>query len=105
MLLSSPALVCQSSSMRAALDRRYLELQGYSVWNVSLPDSACRPTITAAEVAFSIPYNGCGTRREVGASTAWRALPAGVWMFNRHLGNWHGLPGVMQPTRRHSSSL
>ncbi|NXP73650.1 DMBT1 protein, partial [Ramphastos sulfuratus] len=59
------ALVCLPSSMRAALDRRYLELQGYSVWNVSLPHAGCSPTVTAAEVVFSIPYNGCGTRREV----------------------------------------
>ncbi|NXX43829.1 DMBT1 protein, partial [Tricholaema leucomelas] len=59
------ALVCLPSYMRAALDRRYLELQGYRVWNISLPDTACRPTITAAEVAFSIPYSGCGTRRQV----------------------------------------
>ncbi|NXG43624.1 DMBT1 protein, partial [Psilopogon haemacephalus] len=59
------ALVCLSTYMRAALDRHYLELQGYSVWNISLAASACRPTVTAAEVVFSIPYNGCGTRREV----------------------------------------
>ncbi|KFO84485.1 DMBT1 protein, partial [Bucorvus abyssinicus] len=59
------ALVCSSAYMRAVVDRRYLELQGYSVWNISLSDSYCRPTITSAEVIFNIPYNGCGTRREV----------------------------------------
>ncbi|NXF98366.1 DMBT1 protein, partial [Eubucco bourcierii] len=62
-------LVCLSSSMRAALDRRYLELQGYSVWNISLPHSGCSPTVTAAEVVFSIPYNGCGTQREGNGET------------------------------------
>ncbi|NXN19310.1 DMBT1 protein, partial [Indicator maculatus] len=59
------ALVCLSSYMRAALDRPHLESQGYSVWNISLSDSYCRPTITSAEVIFNVPYNGCGTRREV----------------------------------------
>ncbi|NWI68213.1 DMBT1 protein, partial [Todus mexicanus] len=57
------ALVCLSTYMRAAVDRRYL--QGYSVWNISLSDSNCKPTITSTEVIFNIPYNGCGTRRQV----------------------------------------
>ncbi|NXK15433.1 DMBT1 protein, partial [Herpetotheres cachinnans] len=59
------ALVCLPTSMRAVVDRRYLQSQGYSVQNISLTDSHCRPTITSAEVIFNIPYNGCGTRRQV----------------------------------------
>ncbi|NXY80846.1 DMBT1 protein, partial [Alcedo cyanopectus] len=59
------ALVCFSSYMRAAVDRYYLQLQGYSVWNISLSDSSCKPTITSTEVIFNIPYNGCDTRRQV----------------------------------------
>ncbi|XP_057273318.1 deleted in malignant brain tumors 1 protein-like [Pezoporus wallicus] len=57
-------LVCLSTYMRAAVDRRYLQSQGYSVWNISLSDPYCRPTFTSTEVIFNIPYNGCGTRRQ-----------------------------------------
>ncbi|XP_062491064.1 deleted in malignant brain tumors 1 protein-like [Pezoporus occidentalis] len=57
-------LVCLSTYMRAAVDRRYLQSQGYSVWNISLSDPYCRPTFTSTEVIFHIPYNGCGTRRQ-----------------------------------------
>ncbi|NXI56503.1 DMBT1 protein, partial [Chloroceryle aenea] len=59
------ALVCLSTYMRAAVDRHYLQLQGYSAWNIRLSDSNCKPTITSSEVIFNIPYNGCGTRRQV----------------------------------------
>ncbi|NXK83300.1 DMBT1 protein, partial [Amazona guildingii] len=59
------ALVCLPTYMRAAVNRRYLQSQGYSVWNVSLSDPYCRPTFTSTEVIFNIPYNGCGTRRQV----------------------------------------
>ncbi|KFP74952.1 Deleted in malignant brain tumors 1 protein, partial [Apaloderma vittatum] len=59
------ALVCFSTYMRAAIDRRYLQTQGYTVANISLTDSYCRPTITSNEVIFNIPYNSCGTRRHV----------------------------------------
>ncbi|GAB0191955.1 deleted in malignant brain tumors 1 protein-like [Grus japonensis] len=58
------ALVCLPTYMRAAVDRHYLQSQGYSVSNISLSDSHCRPTITSTEVIFNIPYNGCGTRRQ-----------------------------------------
>ncbi|KFV48487.1 Deleted in malignant brain tumors 1 protein, partial [Tyto alba] len=58
------ALVCLPTYMRAVVDRHYLQSQGYSVWKTSLSDS-CRPTITSTEVIFDIPYNGCGTRRQV----------------------------------------
>ncbi|KAM6092003.1 scavenger receptor cysteine-rich domain-containing protein DMBT1-like [Theristicus caerulescens] len=57
-------LVCLPTYMRAAVNRRYLQSQGYSVWNISLSDSYCRPTITSTEVIFNVPYNGCGTRRQ-----------------------------------------
>ncbi|NWU90600.1 DMBT1 protein, partial [Upupa epops] len=59
------ALGCFSTYMRAAVDRMYLESQGYRVWNTSLSDSNCRPVITSSEVIFNIPYNGCGTQRQV----------------------------------------
>ncbi|NXF13289.1 DMBT1 protein, partial [Smithornis capensis] len=59
------ALMCFPTYMRASVDRHYLQLQGYSVWDISLPDSNCRPRITSTEVIFDIPYTGCGTRREV----------------------------------------
>ncbi|NWS15936.1 DMBT1 protein, partial [Pachyramphus minor] len=59
------ALACYPTSMRAVIDRHYLQSQGYSVTLISLPDSNCRPTITTTAVTFNIPYNGCGTRRQV----------------------------------------
>ncbi|KAM9548469.1 scavenger receptor cysteine-rich domain-containing protein DMBT1 [Guaruba guarouba] len=57
-------LVCRPTYMRAAVDRHYLQSQGYSVRNISLSDPYCRPTFTPTEVIFNIPYNGCGTRRQ-----------------------------------------
>ncbi|KAM9010595.1 scavenger receptor cysteine-rich domain-containing protein DMBT1 [Ara ararauna] len=57
-------LVCLPTYMRAAVDRHYLQSQGYSVRNISLSDPYCRPTFTPTEVIFNIPYNGCGTRRQ-----------------------------------------
>uniref|UniRef100_A0A663EDK7 CUB and zona pellucida like domains 1 n=1 Tax=Aquila chrysaetos chrysaetos TaxID=223781 RepID=A0A663EDK7_AQUCH len=57
-----------TSKFLCSVDRRYLQSQGYSVWNISLSDSYCRPTITSTEVIFNIPYNGCGTRRQVGGN-------------------------------------
>ncbi|XP_010016868.1 PREDICTED: deleted in malignant brain tumors 1 protein-like, partial [Nestor notabilis] len=57
-------LVCLPTYMRAVVDRRYVQSQGYSVWNISLSDPYCRPTITSTKVIFNIPYNGCGTRRQ-----------------------------------------
>ncbi|NXW88139.1 DMBT1 protein, partial [Alopecoenas beccarii] len=59
------ALVCSPTYMHAVVDRRYLQSQGYSVSNISLSDSYCRPTITPTEVIFNVPYNSCGTRRQV----------------------------------------
>ncbi|NXL88476.1 DMBT1 protein, partial [Alectura lathami] len=59
------ALVCLPTYMRAVVERSYLQLQGYSAWNTSLSDSYCRPTITSTQVIFNIPYNSCGTRRQV----------------------------------------
>ncbi|NXR05066.1 DMBT1 protein, partial [Sagittarius serpentarius] len=59
------ALVCLPTYMRATVDRRYLQSQGYSLQNISLSDSYCRPTITSTEVIFNVSYNGCGTRRQV----------------------------------------
>ncbi|KFQ22104.1 Deleted in malignant brain tumors 1 protein, partial [Mesitornis unicolor] len=59
------ALVCLPTYMRAAVKRHYLESQGYLTSNISLSDSHCRPTITPTEVIFNIPYNSCGTRRQV----------------------------------------
>ncbi|NXM02749.1 DMBT1 protein, partial [Tyrannus savana] len=59
------ALACYPTSMRAVVDRHYLQSQGYPVSSISLPDSNCRPTITSTAVIFNIPYNGCGTHRQV----------------------------------------
>ncbi|NXJ00325.1 DMBT1 protein, partial [Psophia crepitans] len=59
------ALVCLPTYMRAVVDRHYLQSQGYSVSDISLSDSGCRPTITSTEVIFTIPYNDCGTRTQV----------------------------------------
>ncbi|KFW03821.1 Deleted in malignant brain tumors 1 protein, partial [Eurypyga helias] len=59
------ALLCLSTYMHAVVDRRYLQSQGYSAWNISLSDPYCRPTITSTEVIFNVPYNGCGTSRQV----------------------------------------
>ncbi|NXR10016.1 DMBT1 protein, partial [Semnornis frantzii] len=51
--------------MHAVVSRDYLQSQGYSEQMVTLGDSGCRPTVTAREVIFNIPYSGCGTTREV----------------------------------------
>ncbi|NXI45950.1 DMBT1 protein, partial [Galbula dea] len=59
------ALECLPTYMRAVLDRHYLQLLGYSVWNITLSDSYCTPTITSTMVIFKVPYNGCGTLRQV----------------------------------------
>ncbi|NWU63643.1 DMBT1 protein, partial [Pterocles burchelli] len=59
------ALVCLPTYMHAVVDRHYLESQGYSVSNISLSDSYCRPTITSTKVIFNVPYNSCGTLRQV----------------------------------------
>ncbi|NXV18443.1 DMBT1 protein, partial [Cepphus grylle] len=59
------ALMCLPNYMRAVVDRHYLESQRYSVWNISLSDPNCKPTITQTKITFNVPYNGCGTRREV----------------------------------------
>uniref|UniRef100_A0A8C3LFJ0 Scavenger receptor cysteine-rich domain-containing protein DMBT1 n=1 Tax=Chrysolophus pictus TaxID=9089 RepID=A0A8C3LFJ0_CHRPC len=58
------ALFCFPTHMRAIVERSYLQSQGYSVWNASLSDSSCRPSITSTQVIFNIPYNSCGTRRQ-----------------------------------------
>ncbi|NXU53635.1 DMBT1 protein, partial [Turnix velox] len=59
------ALLCLPEYMRAVVSRNYLQSQGYSVEMVALRDSRCKPKITSQEVIFNIPYNGCGTTREV----------------------------------------
>ncbi|NXG36332.1 DMBT1 protein, partial [Dromaius novaehollandiae] len=59
------ALVCLPSYMHVLVKRTYLQSQGYSVENIILSDGSCRPTITVTQVIFNIPYNGCGTQRQV----------------------------------------
>ncbi|NWQ84730.1 DMBT1 protein, partial [Columbina picui] len=59
------ALLCLPDYMRAVVSRDYLQSQGYSVQMVTLNDHGCTPTVTPQEVIFNIPYNGCGTIREV----------------------------------------
>ncbi|XP_025032086.1 deleted in malignant brain tumors 1 protein-like, partial [Python bivittatus] len=62
-------LVCRPYYMEAVISRSYLNSQGYNPWSASLMDPYCRPRITLNYVIFSIPYNGCQTRREVDADT------------------------------------
>ncbi|NWS96194.1 DMBT1 protein, partial [Mionectes macconnelli] len=59
------ALLCLPDYMHAVVSRDYLQSQGYSAQMVTLNDDRCRPTITPQEVVFNIPYDGCGTIREV----------------------------------------
>ncbi|NXW46426.1 DMBT1 protein, partial [Nyctiprogne leucopyga] len=59
------ALLCLADYMHAVISRDYLQSQGYSVQMVTLNDNSCQPTVTSHEVIFNIPYNGCGTIREV----------------------------------------
>ncbi|NXA44233.1 DMBT1 protein, partial [Eudromia elegans] len=59
------ALVCLPNYMHVVVKRAYLQAQGYSVENVILSNGSCRPTITSSQVIFNIPYNGCGTQRQV----------------------------------------
>ncbi|NXR85507.1 DMBT1 protein, partial [Hypocryptadius cinnamomeus] len=59
------ALLCLPVYMYAAVDRHYLQSQGYSVGSISLADPQCKPKITSTEVIFNISYSDCGTRRQV----------------------------------------
>ncbi|NXO02762.1 DMBT1 protein, partial [Rhinopomastus cyanomelas] len=59
------ALLCLPDYMHAVVRRDYIQSEGYSAQMVTLNNSGCRPTITSREVIFNIPYNGCGTLREV----------------------------------------
>ncbi|NXK83295.1 DMBT1 protein, partial [Amazona guildingii] len=59
------ALQCLPDYMHAVVSTDYLQSQGYSAQMVSLNDNRCRPTITSHEVIFNIPYDDCGTIREV----------------------------------------
>ncbi|NXH17281.1 DMBT1 protein, partial [Bucco capensis] len=59
------ALLCLPDYMHAVVSRDYLQSQGYSVEMVTLNDDGCTPIITSREVIFNIPYNSCGTIREV----------------------------------------
>ncbi|NWI98433.1 DMBT1 protein, partial [Crypturellus undulatus] len=59
------ALFCLPDYMRAVISRDYLQSQGYSMQSVTMSDARCRPTVTAREVIFNIPYNDCGTVRQV----------------------------------------
>ncbi|NWU70136.1 DMBT1 protein, partial [Pterocles burchelli] len=59
------ALLCLPDYMHAVLSRDYLQSQGYSAEMVTLKDNRCRPTVMSDKVIFNIPYNGCGTIREV----------------------------------------
>ncbi|NXV69861.1 DMBT1 protein, partial [Molothrus ater] len=55
---------CLPDYMHVVVSRDYLQSQGYSARRVTLNDNHCRPTVTSQEVAFNIPYNGCGTIQE-----------------------------------------
>uniref|UniRef100_A0A8C0V8D6 Scavenger receptor cysteine-rich domain-containing protein DMBT1 n=1 Tax=Cyanistes caeruleus TaxID=156563 RepID=A0A8C0V8D6_CYACU len=55
---------CLPDYMHVVVSRRYLQSQGYSARSVTLSDNRCRPTVTAREVVFNIPYSGCGTVQE-----------------------------------------
>ncbi|NXA57545.1 DMBT1 protein, partial [Nothocercus julius] len=59
------ALVCLPTYMHVAVKRAYLQAQGYSVEHITLSNGFCRPAITSSQVIFNIPYNGCGTQRQV----------------------------------------
>ncbi|KFV79068.1 Deleted in malignant brain tumors 1 protein, partial [Struthio camelus australis] len=58
-------LLCLPDYMHAVVSRDYLQSQGYSVQSVTISDTRCRPTITSQEIIFNIPYNSCGTVRQV----------------------------------------
>ncbi|NXN34646.1 DMBT1 protein, partial [Nycticryphes semicollaris] len=59
------ALLCLPDYMHVVISRDYLQSQGYSAQMVTLNDNRCTPTVTSHEVIFNIPYNGCGSIREV----------------------------------------
>lgn len=63
--LLAPALLCLPDYMHAVVSRDYLQSEGYSAQMVTLSGGGCKPTVTPWEVIFDIPYNGCGTIREV----------------------------------------
>ncbi|KAM7170115.1 scavenger receptor cysteine-rich domain-containing protein DMBT1-like isoform 2-T2 [Macrochelys suwanniensis] len=64
------ALSCSGQYMRAIINRTYLQSLGYNAWDVYLNDSSCGPQqITETYVIFNIPFNGCGTIRQVKNNT------------------------------------
>ncbi|XP_034632757.1 deleted in malignant brain tumors 1 protein-like [Trachemys scripta elegans] len=64
------ALSCSGQYMRAVINRTYLQSLGYNAWDVYLNDSSCGPQqITETFVIFNIPFNGCGTIRQVKNNT------------------------------------
>ncbi|KAG6937490.1 CUB and zona pellucida like domains 1, partial [Chelydra serpentina] len=64
------ALSCSGQYMRAVINRTYLQSLGYNAWDVYLNDSSCGPQqITETYVIFNIPFNGCGTIRQVKNNT------------------------------------
>ncbi|XP_044880539.1 deleted in malignant brain tumors 1 protein-like [Mauremys mutica] len=64
------ALACSGQYMLAVINRSYLQSLGYNAWDVYLNDSSCGPQqITETYVIFNIPFNGCGTIRQVKNNT------------------------------------
>ncbi|NXX97873.1 CUZD1 protein, partial [Centropus bengalensis] len=59
------ALQCLPDYMRVAVSRYFLQSQGYSPWKLSLNDPSCKANVTWDYVTFDVPYNSCGTVREV----------------------------------------
>nr|XP_025040542.1 deleted in malignant brain tumors 1 protein-like [Pelodiscus sinensis] len=67
---NATAVSCSGQYMRAVINRTYLQSLGYNAWDVYLNNSSCEPhEITENYVAFNIPFNGCGTIRQVKNNT------------------------------------
>nr|XP_040128948.1 deleted in malignant brain tumors 1 protein-like [Ictidomys tridecemlineatus] len=69
----STSLFCLPNHMQASVNRDYLQSLGYSArdliiygWN---RNNRCQPQITWSHVIFTIPYTGCGTRKQVDNDT------------------------------------
>ncbi|CAJ0935824.1 unnamed protein product [Ranitomeya imitator] len=58
-------LTCTSSYMEAQINIGYLQSLGYSPNDIFLNDPRCHPQNYGNWIVFSIPYDGCGTIRQV----------------------------------------
>lgn len=58
-------LSCYTEYMKAVIGKQYLISKGCLDCNLYISDATCTPDISKDKITFYIPYDGCGTKREV----------------------------------------